>query len=106
MRNSKKKLSAVRGSSLTRSVSIPTGIINFKQGKVTADPQMTAEEVLELVAAAKSFGRQTFAHASGDVGMERALEGGVDSIEHGFLCVTTSWSGCATGKSRGCRRLR
>jgi imidazolonepropionase-like amidohydrolase len=64
---------------------IPTGIINFKKGAVTTEPQMTTEEVLELVAAAKSFGKQTFAHASGDVGIERALDGGVDSIEHGFF---------------------
>src|SRR5207248_11424643 len=27
----------------------------------------------------------TFAHASGDKGIEHAVEGGVDSIEHGFF---------------------
>jgi imidazolonepropionase-like amidohydrolase len=64
---------------------IPTGIINFKKGAVTAEPQMTAAEVSELVAAAKSFGKQGFAHASGDIGIERAIEGAVDSIEHGFF---------------------
>ena len=64
---------------------IPTGIINFKQGAVTAEPQMTTEEVAQFVAAAKSFNRQTFAHASGDLGIDHALDGGVDSIEHGFF---------------------
>ena len=64
---------------------IPTGIINFKKGAVTTEPQMTAAEVAKLVAAAKSFGRQTFAHASGDAGIENAIEGGVDSVEHGFF---------------------
>ena len=64
---------------------IPTGIINFKKGAVTTEPQMTTEEICELVAAAKSLGRQTFAHASGDAGVERAIEGGVNSIEHGFF---------------------
>ncbi|HMP82689.1 MAG TPA: amidohydrolase family protein [Verrucomicrobiota bacterium] len=64
---------------------IPTGIINFKQGAVTTQPQMTIGEVLEIVAAAQSFGKQTFAHASGDAGIERAIEGGVDSVEHGFF---------------------
>ena len=64
---------------------IPTGIINFKEGKVTTEPQMTTTEVSNLVAAAKSFGRQTFAHASGDAGIERAIDGGVDSVEHGFF---------------------
>jgi imidazolonepropionase-like amidohydrolase len=64
---------------------IPTGIINFKKGAVTTEPQMTTEEICELVAAAKSFGKQTFAHASGDAGIERAIDGGVDSVEHGFF---------------------
>ena len=47
---------------------------------------MTAAEVTELVAAAKSFDRQTFAHASGDAGIENAVEGGVDSVEHAGGC--------------------
>jgi imidazolonepropionase-like amidohydrolase len=64
---------------------IPTGIINFKQAAVTSEPQMTADEIAQFVAAAKEFGRQTFAHASGDVGIERVIEGGVDSVEHGFF---------------------
>ena len=64
---------------------IPTGIINFKKGAVTAEPQMTAERIREFVAAARSFGRQTLAHASGDTGIERAIEGGVDTIEHGYF---------------------
>jgi imidazolonepropionase-like amidohydrolase len=64
---------------------IPTGIINFKTGTVTTKPQMATEEIRELVAAAKSFDKQTFAHASGDDGIERTIDGGVDSIEHGFF---------------------
>jgi len=64
---------------------IPTGIINFKQGAVTAAPQMTSEEIGAIVVAARSHNRQTIAHASGDDGIERAIEGGVDSIEHGFF---------------------
>lgn len=64
---------------------IPTGIINFKKGQVTTEPQMTTEEVAEIVAIAKAAGLQTFAHASGDSGIDRAIDGGVDSIEHGFF---------------------
>jgi imidazolonepropionase-like amidohydrolase len=64
---------------------IPTGIINFKQGAVTSEPQMTPECIAGCVAAAKSFGRQTLAHASGDLGIERVIDGGVDSVEHGFF---------------------
>jgi imidazolonepropionase-like amidohydrolase len=64
---------------------IPTGIINFKLGAVTTEPQMTTEELKQLVAAAAAHGRQTFAHASGDAGIERVIESGVDSVEHGFF---------------------
>lgn len=64
---------------------IPTGIINFKKGAVTAKPQMTLEELRDLVLAAKRHGRQTFAHASGDEGIELAIEARVDSVEHGFF---------------------
>jgi len=64
---------------------IPTGIIDFKKGAVTSEPQMSEREICELVGAAKSFGKQTLAHASGDTGIERAIEGGVDTIEHGFF---------------------
>ncbi len=64
---------------------IPTGIIDFKKGAVTSVPQMTADEVGALVAAARSFGKQTLAHASGDAGIDHAIDGGVDTIEHGFF---------------------
>ncbi len=64
---------------------IPTGIINFKKGAVTAPPQMSAERIAEFVTAAKEFGKQTLAHASGDAGIDHVIEGGVDSIEHGFF---------------------
>lgn len=64
---------------------IPTGIIDFKKAQVTSLPQMNLDEITQLVAAAKSFDRQTFAHASGDAGIEYVIEGGVDSVEHGFF---------------------
>ncbi len=64
---------------------IPTGIINLKQGKVTAPPQMAFEEVKSFVDAAKSWNKQTFAHASGADGIESAVQGGVDSLEHGYF---------------------
>lgn len=64
---------------------IPTGIINFKKGAVTSEPQMSASQIGEFVAAAKAFGRQTLAHASGDTGIDHVIDGGVDSIEHGFF---------------------
>lgn len=71
---------------------IATGIINFKSGTVTTEPQMTTEEIRELSVAAKSFGKQTFAHSSGDDGIERVIDGGVDSVEHGFFVRTDQLS--------------
>jgi imidazolonepropionase-like amidohydrolase len=64
---------------------IPTGIIDFKKGAVVSAPQLTIEEMRALVAAARSFGRQTLAHASGDTGIQRAIDAPVDSVEHGFF---------------------
>lgn len=62
-----------------------SGIINFKEGRVTTPPQMPVEEVRALVEAAKAHGRQTFAHASGAEGVENSIEGGVTTVEHGFF---------------------
>jgi imidazolonepropionase-like amidohydrolase len=64
---------------------IASGVIDFKKGAITTEPQMTTSEIRELVVAAKSLGKQTLAHASGDRGIEHAIEGGVDSVEHGFF---------------------
>lgn len=64
---------------------IATGIINFQKGRVTSAPQMTTDEIAGYVAAATRLGRQTFAHASGDAGIDPVIEGGVDSVEHGFF---------------------
>ncbi|HVT73749.1 MAG TPA: amidohydrolase family protein [Lacunisphaera sp.] len=64
---------------------IPTGIINFKAAAVTTEPQMTLDEITQIVAAARAHGRQTFAHASGDRGIDRVIDGNVDSVEHGFF---------------------
>jgi imidazolonepropionase-like amidohydrolase len=62
-----------------------SGIINFKVGQVTTPPQMSIEEVRELVEAARKHGKQTFAHASGTEGVEHSIEGGVNTVEHGFF---------------------
>lgn len=64
---------------------IASDIIDLTQGRVTKEPQMTVPEIRHLASAAKAFGKQTFAHASGEAGIEHAIAGGVDSIEHGFF---------------------
>ncbi|MDF1696667.1 MAG: amidohydrolase family protein [Saprospiraceae bacterium] len=48
-------------------------------------PQFTLEEVQAVVAAAKDYGMITAAHAHGVEGMQRAIKGGISSIEHGTL---------------------
>jgi imidazolonepropionase-like amidohydrolase len=64
---------------------IASGIIDF--GRPTRRPgrQMSAQEVALYVAAAHARNRQVFAHASGEEGIEAVVEGGVDSVEHGFF---------------------
>ncbi len=64
---------------------IATGIINFEKGAVTAPPQMPAEELALAVQAAAKWGRQTFAHCSGNNGVANCIAARVDSIEHGFF---------------------
>lgn len=46
-------------------------------------PQFTIEEIRAIVETAKDYGYTVAAHAHGDVGMRRAIEGGVTTIEHG-----------------------
>jgi len=66
---------------------IVSGIINFKEGRVTAPPQLITDDVAALVKAAGEHGRQTFAHASGTAGIEHAIAGGITTVEHGFFCT-------------------
>jgi imidazolonepropionase-like amidohydrolase len=47
------------------------------------NPQFTIEEVKAICETAKDYGMQVAAHAHGDEGMQRALIGGVKTIEHG-----------------------
>lgn len=48
-------------------------------------PQFTLEEVEAVVKAANDYGMTTAAHAHGVEGMQRAIIGGITSIEHGTL---------------------
>ena len=51
--------------------------------KSAANPQFTQEEIETIVATAKDYGMKVAAHAHGDEGMQRAVKGGVKTIEHG-----------------------
>ena len=49
------------------------------------NPQFTVEEIRAITETAKDYGMLTAAHAHGDEGMRRAIEGGIQTIEHGTL---------------------
>jgi imidazolonepropionase-like amidohydrolase len=51
--------------------------------KAGLEQQFTDEELVAIVEAAHSMGRQVTAHAHGKAGIESALRAGIDSIEHG-----------------------
>ena len=47
------------------------------------NPQFTIEEIKAICDTAKDYGMHVAAHAHGDAGMQRAVIGGVKTIEHG-----------------------
>lgn len=49
------------------------------------NPQFTLEEVQAICETARDYGMMVAAHAHGDEGMQRAIKGGVTTIEHGTL---------------------
>lgn len=49
------------------------------------NPQFTLEEIQEICKTAKDYGMTIAAHAHGDEGMQRAILGGVTTIEHGTM---------------------
>ena len=53
--------------------------------KSSSNPQFTVEEIKAICETAKDYGMHVAAHAHGDEGMQRAILGGVKTIEHGTL---------------------
>ncbi len=53
--------------------------------KSSSNPQFTEEEIRAITNTAKDYGFHVAAHAHGDEGMQRAVRGGVTTIEHGTL---------------------
>lgn len=57
------------------------GVLSYaKDGQ---GPQFTVDEIRAITSTAKDYGFRVAAHAHGDEGIQRAILGGVDSIEHG-----------------------
>lgn len=61
---------------------MPSGGV-LDQSASADNPQMTLDEIKAVVAAAHDYGLTVAAHAHGAEGIRRAVQGGVDSIEHG-----------------------
>lgn len=58
--------------------------------KDSQGPQFKMDELRGIVETAKEYGFVTAAHAHGDEGMRRAVEAGINTIEHGtFMSETT-----------------
>lgn len=53
--------------------------------KSSSNPQFSLEEISAITETAKDYGFHVAAHAHGDEGMQRAIKGGVKTIEHGTL---------------------
>lgn len=58
--------------------------------KSGSNPQFTKEELDAVVSTAKDYGMTVAVHAHGKEGMQRAIEAGVDSVEHGTLMDKTT----------------
>jgi len=55
-----------------------------KQGHLASQPTLTVEELKAIVDEAHGWGKKVACHAYNGVGLQRALDGGCDSIEHGL----------------------
>ena len=55
-----------------------------KQGNLVSQPTLTLEELKAIVDEAHGWSKKVACHAYNGVGMQRALDGGCDSIEHGL----------------------
>ena len=53
--------------------------------KNSSNPQFSVDEIQTISSTAKDYGFHVAAHAHGDEGMQRAILGGVKTIEHGTL---------------------
>ncbi len=55
-----------------------------KQGHLVSQPTLTVEELRAIVDEAHGWGKQVACHAYNGEGLQRGLDGGCDSIEHGL----------------------
>jgi imidazolonepropionase-like amidohydrolase len=55
-----------------------------KNGELVSQPTLTVEELKAIVDETHGWGRKVACHAYSGIGLQRALDGGCDSIEHGL----------------------
>jgi imidazolonepropionase-like amidohydrolase len=55
-----------------------------KEGKLVSQPTLTVEELKAIVDEAHGWGKKVACHAYNGIGLQRGLDGGCDSIEHGL----------------------
>jgi len=55
-----------------------------KQGNLVSQPTLTLEELKAIVDEAHGWGKKVACHAYNGIGLQRALDGACDSIEHGL----------------------
>src|SRR6266478_4906592 len=55
-----------------------------KNGELVSQPTLTVEELKAVVDETHGWGKKVACHAYGGIGLQRALDGGCDSIEHGL----------------------
>src|SRR5438874_4847561 len=55
-----------------------------KKGELVSQPTLTVEELKAIVDEAHGWGKKVACHAYSGIGLQRALDGGCDSIEHGL----------------------
>ncbi len=55
-----------------------------KNGELVSQPTLTVDELRAIVDETHGWGKKVACHAYGGIGLQRALDGGCDSIEHGL----------------------
>jgi imidazolonepropionase-like amidohydrolase len=55
-----------------------------KKGELVSQPTLTVEELKAIVDETHGWGKKVACHAYNGIGLQRALDGGCDSIEHGL----------------------
>src|SRR6202795_4237147 len=56
-----------------------------KNGELVSQPTLTVEELRAIVDETHGWGKKVACHAYSGIGLQRALDGGCDSIEHGLV---------------------